>query len=65
MIKVGDRIVTIVDIWPVLSGSVTRIVEHEPDDPIVGHGCIYVMLENGTEEHFVHYGWEKLLKIVK
>ncbi|MGD8305877.1 MAG: hypothetical protein PVF17_04420 [Ignavibacteria bacterium] len=42
-------------------GIVTKIIEGKD---ISNHGTIYILLDNGNEEHYVHYNWQTFIKIL-
>ena len=62
-LKVGDRVKPTSNLLECfkdsLPGVVTKIRVGETTED---HGQIYVMQDNGVEEHYCYYKWQKFLK---
>jgi hypothetical protein len=66
-IKVRDKVETIpMGKWDnPTRGVVRKVWKHNPKNPREDHGSIEVKMEDGITEHFAHYKWHKLLKVIK
>ena len=76
MIKVGDNVLALENNGSSsgLEGIVIKVREFNPKDPIVDHGVIEIKVTKlGKKnkynkidelEHWVHYNWEKFLKVL-
>ena len=76
MIKIGDKILALENNGSSsgLEGIVTKVRVFNPENPIVDHGVIEVKITKlgkknkynkiNELEHWVHYNWEKFLKVL-
>jgi hypothetical protein len=60
-ITAGHRVI---DLWG-RKGLVTEVVVFDEISPIENHGCITCLLDEGIEEHYSHYGWQKMFRLIE
>ncbi len=67
-IHAGDKVKTRIPPhkkWVSKEGVVIGVVQHDPLNPVEGHGCVTVLFEDGMVEHYTHTRWSEFLKHVE
>ena len=47
-----------------IRGRVIEIITHNPLNPIEDHGFITVLRDDGAEEHYAEFNWERYLRVL-
>ena len=51
-------------------GVVVKMYDHNPENPIEEHGCVYIWQEEQMEyggdncEHYAHSNWQEFLRVI-
>ena len=73
-IQVGDKVRTIPQTTSerACNAVVVGVIEHDPEDPVVGHGFVDVRFTTDKRpdswsqevESYTHHNWEKFMRLV-